>query len=445
MSAFRLIILVVAMLAAGAAAGRPLWGQSSPAAISIEAISLRGESRAGPSRLDVFARIPYTSLQFVKAPQGFSARYEALVEVYTADDEGRRGRLVDSEVWRESVDAGAFAETQAPDRFAYTTRSFALPPGRYRLEVRVADRAAERDYVQELVADVRDFSGAVALSDLVLLDEFDAAANRIKPEIADHIDLERSGFDLFYEVYSATPRDVRVSREILPAQKSRGLPVLRWFTWWRNDEYEEAITYDSEVTRLKPGRTPVVVTMPMKGLEVGTYLIRVKLEDSDGDLLAVAERSVRLEWSGVSDFMDREVDEAIAQLGYIAKKKELAFISEGKTRQERWERFQDFWKKRDPTPSTTQNERMDEYYSRVDFANRRYGSQAGWTTDRGHTLVLYGQPDNVERGDATVDVQQPYEVWHYRRIGKNVIFVDQTGTGDFRLLVPVWDERPSNR
>jgi hypothetical protein len=97
------------MLAAGAAAGRPLWGQSSPAAISIEAISLRGESRAGPSRLDVFARIPYTSLQFVKAPQGFSARYEALVEVYTADDEGRRGRLVDSEVWRESVDAGAFA------------------------------------------------------------------------------------------------------------------------------------------------------------------------------------------------------------------------------------------------------------------------------------------------------------------------------------------------
>jgi hypothetical protein len=84
---------------------------------------------------------------------------------------------------------------------------------------------------------------------------------------------------------------------------------------------------------------------------------------------------------------------------------------------------------------------MEEYYYRVNFANRRYSAVTdGWKTDRGFVLVKFGEPDIVERRPHSFDFE-PYEVWVYQRMGRQYIFVDKTGFGDYQLLVPVWDER----
>jgi hypothetical protein len=89
---------------------------------------------------------------------------------------------------------------------------------------------------------------------------------------------------------------------------------------------------------------------------------------------------------------------------------------------------------------------MQEYYIRIDYANRHYSDPgSGWETDRGHTLVLYGEPDEIAHGDASFGFEQPYEVWHYHRIGRRFIFVDRAGTGVFKLMVPTWEERSAIR
>jgi len=119
----------------------------------------------------------------------------------------------------------------------------------------------------------------------------------------------------------------------------------------------------------------------------------------------------------------------------------MSFILDAPNDIERFRRFTDFWDKRDPTPGTKRNEKQEEYYYRIASANQNFGgTHDGWKTDRGFVLVRFGDPDFVRRKPHSFDYE-PYEIWEYQRIGRQFIFVDRTGFGDYELLVPIWDER----
>jgi GWxTD domain-containing protein len=126
----------------------------------------------------------------------------------------------------------------------------------------------------------------------------------------------------------------------------------------------------------------------------------------------------------------------------VARDREIDAIRAATTEAERIRLFREFWDRRDPSPGTRRNERMEEYYYRVAFANERYGRlrDQGWSTDRGEVFIRFGEPDFVESHPFEYD-SRPYEVWYYNRVGRRFIFVDDTGGGDYRLLVPIWDER----
>lgn len=62
-----------------------------------------------------------------------------------------------------------------------------------------------------------------------------------------------------------------------------------------------------------------------------------------------------------------------------------------------------FWARRDPTPDTPRNEAKEQFDARVEYAdkNLKDGSRLrGAMTDRGKTLILYGQPKRIERSSA---------------------------------------------
>ncbi|MCU7491581.1 MAG: GWxTD domain-containing protein [Ignavibacteria bacterium] len=96
-----------------------------------------------------------------------------------------------------------------------------------------------------------------------------------------------------------------------------------------------------------------------------------------------------------------------------------------------------FWKKRDQDPATPENEFKNQYMNRVRLANERYGTinRKGMKTDRGRVLVLYGEPDEIDRYPSDLD-KKPYEIWHYNQIEGGVIFVfgDVSGFSDYQLL-----------
>ena len=65
-------------------------------------------------------------------------------------------------------------------------------------------------------------------------------------------------------------------------------------------------------------------------------------------------------------------------------------------------------------------------------------SKIGWKTDRGRVLILYGEPNEIERFPNQMD-KKPYEIWHYDDVEGGVIFVFADLSGfSFMRRVP-WE------
>ncbi len=135
----------------------------------------------------------------------------------------------------------------------------------------------------------------------------------------------------------------------------------------------------------------------------------------------------------------KDMDLAIDQLRYIAKDDEFSILKDAQTTDEKQARFIEFWKKRDPNPSTPRNEKMEEFYARVEYSNKHFSHYLeGWRTDMGMIYIIFGPPNNVDRHPFEVD-SKPYEIWSYYDLNYSIVFVDETGFGDYRLTTPIWE------
>ena len=108
----------------------------------------------------------------------------------------------------------------------------------------------------------------------------------------------------------------------------------------------------------------------------------------------------------------------------------------------------EFWQKRDPTPDTDENENKIEFESRIAYANRWFregkGKDRGWDSERGRILLQIGFPDDRYFGDYSQlnrytgslrSTQRiPMERWIYYRFNLVLLFADQKGFGELRLV-----------
>ncbi|MEW5899865.1 MAG: GWxTD domain-containing protein [Acidobacteriota bacterium] len=107
-----------------------------------------------------------------------------------------------------------------------------------------------------------------------------------------------------------------------------------------------------------------------------------------------------------------------------------------------------FWKQRDPTPGTPENEFKTEHFRRVNHVNRYFGRQSplpGWKTDRGRIYIILGEPNDVQKFESAQQTY-PAEVWFYQGKtdaglppGFNLVFFKEHGSGDYKLYSPTRD------
>jgi len=115
--------------------------------------------------------------------------------------------------------------------------------------------------------------------------------------------------------------------------------------------------------------------------------------------------------------------------------------------------IEEFWRRRDPTPDTEENEYKEEHYRRIAYANEHFAAGIpGWKTDRGRIYIMYGKPDSTdshpmggpyqrpaEEGGGTTETY-PFEVWRYRYIegiGQEIEieFVDDCQCGAYEMTM----------
>lgn len=140
--------------------------------------------------------------------------------------------------------------------------------------------------------------------------------------------------------------------------------------------------------------------------------------------------------------LDPESAEFLDQCRYIITKMERQMFETLPTEERRHEFIQNFWKGWDPNPVTAANEYRDLYFERLEEANRRYTrGQKGYLTDRGKVYILMGDPDEKEsNAGGRASDERASEIWIYRSSNRKgldrdteVTFIDETGTGNFRI------------
>ena len=98
----------------------------------------------------------------------------------------------------------------------------------------------------------------------------------------------------------------------------------------------------------------------------------------------------------------------------------------------KWNYLHNYWKEKDPSPKTPENELLNQINERVKFVNKNFSIlKPGWRSDRGRIYIIYGPPQNV---DESYQDQMGYNYlkWIYPS-GKQFIFIDRSMSGDYSL------------
>lgn len=175
----------------------------------------------------------------------------------------------------------------------------------------------------------------------------------------------------------------------------------------------------------------LVWTLPRNLLIPGRYRMLIMIGDSI--VGGKTDREFTVRWAGApASLTDGSV--AIAAMEYVLSPEayhRLVSAPEDST----FDIFMEFWVSKDPSPETSINEALLEYYSRVDSTREKFADVRiadGFKTDRGKAYVLYGPPASVRRiltpGDA------PAELWEYPHLAQRLVFEDRARRGEFVLV-----------
>lgn len=374
------------------------------------------------SRLDVYIQVPYDAIFFVKNADLFLSNYELTVNIYDVSN-----NLVKEKLWNESIRTSTYEETVSPKFNKLSQQSFPLPPGEYRLVVQIRDLETKKGAKFTRNVELRDFGKQqFTASDVMLLSKFTIEGEKkiIVPNISGNVVDLGEGFFAFAEVYNSTNADsVEIVFEI-SKDKKRNLKTGK------------------ETQPLVKGKNRLFFKIDSGDLPMGDYTLEIKMNPNLQPITTSITRKFSIYWRGMPVSIV-DLDAAIDQMAYIEQASEIARIKKLPFN-ERLESFKEFWKKKDPTPNTERNELMEEYYSRVEYANKNFKHYvAGWKTDMGMVYIIFGTPNNVDRHPFDID-SKPYEVWYYYELNRQFVFVDQTGFGDYQLTTPIWDvwQRP---
>jgi GWxTD domain-containing protein len=139
---------------------------------------------------------------------------------------------------------------------------------------------------------------------------------------------------------------------------------------------------------------------------------------------------------------------------YIITKNEREVFESLASPEERVQFIEGFWRRRDPTPETPENEYKIEHYRRLAYANKFFGSgRPGFRTDMGRMYILLGPPDVIDSDPMGRQMHQyPTEVWIYRRPAHprlppnmEIAFVDKYLTGEYELTFNLLKDADATR
>jgi len=102
--------------------------------------------------------------------------------------------------------------------------------------------------------------------------------------------------------------------------------------------------------------------------------------------------------------------------------------------------MEEFWKRRDPDPSTEENEFKMEYFNRIERTEELFATEGkpGWLTDRGRIFILFGPPtDRITYPMGGDPYSRCREIWYYGTMAQ--ANAQQTIIGEKKIFDFSWN------
>ncbi|MCO6473756.1 MAG: GWxTD domain-containing protein [Melioribacteraceae bacterium] len=371
----------------------------------------------GKTKVDVLIQLPYSSVQFVKEGKSFFSRYTIFLTFY----DGNKNNVMFEKIWKENIETEDFEETYSSQNFNISHRSFDLTPQKYVVVCAVEDMNSGQRILFETELRVRkleevDISDIMFIKSIVLTE----SGSEIVPNVSNILASNERNVTMLYEIYSDKDQSVSVKHTI-------------------TDQSRDINHYNFVTFELKKGLNTLQPELKEIPLKLGEFIMLVEVEDTDENKICSTGKNFRATIDGFPKTIV-DLDEAIKQMKYFVNESKIDSLLDIQNYDERLKEFITFWKERDPSPTTLENELLNEYYRRIDYANKNFkGFYEGWQTDMGMVYVTLGPPNQVNREPVSID-SKPYEIWDYYDINRRFLFVDHTGFGDYRLENPQYGE-----
>jgi len=371
------------------------------------------------ARVDIYIEIPLSNLQFKKnySTKQYDASVNYVIQITNSNKE-----VVTNESLTDFVTTTKSEQKNLEANAKYIIKEYFLNPGHYNIEVTLSDINTKKEAMKKGILDIVDFSQKdVSFSDIMLVSNLKEENGKkvITPLIDKNVDNLKQLY-LFFEIYN-----------------SKDVNLVNNYSYQVIDKSNTPIEQGSFTYTLAPGINKFFESISTANMMFGDFKLEIK-DNTSGQLIAVKEFSNKL--NGIPVNM-KNINTLVDQLLYIASSEELNKIKSASSSAQKEKNFIEFWRSKDPSAGTAKNELMIEYYKRINIANEKFSHYVdGWKTDMGMVFIIFGDPDNIER-HPFADNSKPYEIWEYYTENRKFIFVDDTGFGDYKLTVPIWNDK----
>ncbi|HEU4436636.1 MAG TPA: GWxTD domain-containing protein [candidate division Zixibacteria bacterium] len=406
------------------------------------------DTAKGKSRLEVYYKLRNVGFSFVKKGNEYQAAYEVEVAL-----QGENDREIASRNSSEEFTVSTYDQTQSMESYRLNAAHFSVPPGNYRIKIHLTDNNSKEISTAQRKAVVPDFAhNEVAASNLLFIGAFADSANLplfkkegriLIPSVSKAFGDPDSLLHFYFEVYAKPPDGKTVRLEYEITQRHKG-------AWVK----------ETDSLKLAAAKTPVFTSLPVGKFPPGDYRLKVTLREGKKQL-AKGEAEFKMNWNWEAAMVYNFKD-VVDLLRYFARETDVAPLEKApiEKRLEAWDKF---WKDRDPTQATRENEAKIEFERRVRFADAyfNYMSLPGWKSDMGKIYIRYGEPDQVDEDQGGLRNTNPFvdeegrytsnvtrirqtghasQTWYYFSFRRAFTFEDVTGNGSW-VLRPPFDGR----
>ena len=348
------------------------------------------------------------ALSFQRDADRYRASYAIRVQVKRNDT-----TFVDAEQ-TEVVRVAGFKETTREDESIIAQRLVTMMPGFYTLVVTVRDASTQRSSSSEVPLTVPRVVAPALSTPLAVLDAVPRSSLDSLPRIvasprATAVFGRDTVIPLYVEGYSSSPR-FPIS---LAVRSERGTTL-----WTDTTSIPSHGAIFSGLVRVPVSRIGVGVANLVLWPTGTSDSVRSPVFVSFGENLPVTT-----------------FDEMLQYLRFFTSTARIQALRDAgdARRADAWAKF---LAETDPNPQTPVHEGLRDYFGRVRLANERFREEggSGWMSDRGMVFVALGDPDQIyEQGTSDVSQRGRAQIWEYRQYSVQLVFIDQSGFGRWRL------------